>query len=131
SAVWYRDAYVKVCPSRVMMEVSHTTSEGAFYVEECAPTDAGSLNGISIDTLIDKYKLSNYIVKMDVEGAEKVIFEHHALDWLCDECKMLIIETHEDFFPGSGLSERIHEEMTSRNYVMERMGENKVYRKKC
>ena len=48
SAVWYRDAYVKVCPSRVMMEVSHTTSEGAFYVEECAPTDAGSLNGIRV-----------------------------------------------------------------------------------
>lgn len=39
------------------------------------------------------------LVKIDIEGAEKAVFESDDLDWL-DSVELLFIETHDRFVPG-------------------------------
>ena len=128
NGIWYREAYVKVQPSRVVIETSHTGSEGAYYIKECGEEEEGAIQGISIENLVRENSMEKYVIKMDIEGTEKDIYEDIGFGWI-DNCKMLFMETHERFFPGSQLDRKIREKMVSCNYKEEIKGENKIYRK--
>lgn len=129
AGVWYRDAKVKVYPSRVIVHPSETYSEGAFYVGECSSDEENGVDGYSIETLIKRYDLQNYMVKMDVEGAEYEIFTEGELKWL-DNCQLLVMETHEWILPETKMDKVIDSTLTNLNYEKTQLGENKIYKKR-
>jgi FkbM family methyltransferase len=83
------------------------------------------LKAITIGDLMDQFNLENLdIVKLDVEGAEAMIFKDNYDKWL--SCtKMLIIELHEGCWPGSSANF----ELAIKNYPFNRRknGEFLIY----
>lgn len=61
--------------------------------------DGSTVDGITFDELLNKYSV-NYadVVKIDIEGAEKEVFESSDL-WI-DRIGMIVIELHDRFKPG-------------------------------
>jgi FkbM family methyltransferase len=73
-------------------------SQNGFEVEE---DPHGDIPAVSVRDLLIKYKLPGIdLLKVDVEGSEKIIFGHEgAAVWLpCVE--MILIETHDNLEPG-------------------------------
>jgi FkbM family methyltransferase len=62
---------------------------------------SGTVRGCTMRRVIDNFNLKQVdIVKIDIEGAEKELFQSTDLQWL-DIVNMIIVETHERFRPGS------------------------------
>lgn len=73
----------------------------ALQVKEEQEGKETDLKGISIGDLMTEYNLETLdIVKLDVEGAEAMIFQDNYDQWL-SSTKVLIIELHEAWLPGS------------------------------
>lgn len=73
----------------------------ALQVKEAQVGVETDLKGISIGDLMEQHSLETLdIVKLDVEGAEAVIFQDNYDNWL-SRTKILIIELHEGHIPGS------------------------------
>jgi FkbM family methyltransferase len=64
------------------------------------------------------------ILKMDVEGAEKEIFEVGAEEWV-PQSKIIIVETHDRYKKGT--SKAIFKTMVNYNFSLELSGENLVF----
>jgi FkbM family methyltransferase len=59
------------------------------------------VTGYTIDELIKMYSLGSIdILKMDIEGAEKEIFESEDLSWM-DKVSILVIELHDMYRSGT------------------------------
>lgn len=123
--VWYRDAFCKVYPGRVMMEKSGTCSEGSFYIGECEKEDEGAMWALSIQSIMKNSNMTKCIVKMDIEGAESEIFEIGDLSWL-EHCYMLVIETHE-WLLNNNIDSVIASKMEALGFQSSCLGENKIY----
>jgi hypothetical protein len=61
------------------------------------------------------------IVKLDIEGAEKAVFESNYEDWL-PKTRLLIIELHDRMQPGS--SKALFNALTRYNFSCETKWEN-------
>lgn len=125
NGVWYRDAYCKVYPGRVLMKRSGTCSEGSYYIGECRKEDEGALYALSIQSILVRYGLKNCFIKMDIEGAESEIFEQGDLGWI-DACYMLVIETHE-WLLNNRTDLMVTEKMMAQGYCFKELGENKIF----
>jgi FkbM family methyltransferase len=76
----------------------------ALQVKEAKEGVKTDLKGISIGDLMEQYSLESLdIVKLDVEGAEAMIFQDNYDNWL-SRTKVLIIELHEGCWPGSSIN---------------------------
>jgi FkbM family methyltransferase len=84
-------------------------SEGAYrdgrewtkQVRECRPDDKADFQGMDIATLLEKsghHRIS--ILKIDVEGAEAVIFSANYQSWI-DKVDAIVIELHDDSHFGN------------------------------
>ncbi len=94
NGLWHSNSYLKFKD----LGVSHW----AFQLVESTENDY-DIHGITVNNLIEKFKLTNIdIVKIDIEGSEKEVFEMHT-NWLTI-VKNLMIETHEDMRAGSKLA---------------------------
>ncbi len=61
----------------------------------------GSIKAITVPTLLKEFRMPKVdILKMDVEGAEKEIFENNASEWL-SRVGLLCIELHDEIRPGA------------------------------
>ena len=63
------------------------------------------------------------LIKMDVEGAEDVIFSENIM-WI-DRTSAIVMEVHEEIAPG--VSERIDRIMTEKGFLSSKFGENIFY----
>lgn len=124
--VWYRKALCKVFPARTIVYPSNTPSEGGFYIGECEEKDAGSVRAYPIAYFINKYKSNKYVIKMDVEGAEKEIFEKGNLEWI-NNCVQLIIETHSRHVNDKTLDTKIINIMEGFSFAHYIQGENIIF----
>jgi FkbM family methyltransferase len=71
----------------------------AFRVDEGNKT--GNVKAVTLSTLLNEFGIRKVdILKMDVEGAEKEIFENTASDWL-SRVGILCIELHDRIRPGA------------------------------
>lgn len=125
NAVWFRDAKVKVNESTYLVYPSNTPTEGGFYVSECGKNDTEGICAITINDLVKKYKLKDYLVKMDIEGAEYAIFENGNCEWL-NACKTFVIETH-DRFSNDNDENEIFAVLKNTHKLKKTLGENKVF----
>lgn len=126
--VWYRNAFCKVFPGRTIVYPSNTPSEGGFYIGECDKGTEGAIEAYSIEYFINKYKSNKYVIKMDIEGAEKEIFEKGDLEWL-NNCVQLIIETHARHVNDEKLSQKIITIMEQFGFTHYNQGENIIFEK--
>lgn len=125
--VWYRDAELKI--------IDRGTGEWGFTCEEVSNGE-GDVKGIGIDEIVVKNVMSDrmknvkdkrqvVLVKMDIEGCEKQIFDHiSSCRWL-SFVDYLIIELHDRIYPGS--EKHILDFMRSNGYRSIQSGENFVF----
>ncbi len=74
--------------------------EWASQVTECAPGEVSSLPGYDIAGLLEESGFSRIsLLKMDIEGAETVVFSRHCESWL-DRVDHLAVELHDDSMFG-------------------------------
>lgn len=72
----------------------------AFQMTE-ARESADIIPGVTMDYIMDRWQLPHIdLLKMDVEGAEKLIFDLPEIPWL-GKVRVLIIELHESLMPGT------------------------------
>jgi FkbM family methyltransferase len=80
-----------------------------FVTHECTGPNGGgmrkchSIQGITMDKLLDAFHLNKIdILKMDIEGAEKEVFDDASV-WI-NRVDSIIVELHEQFKPGCNRS---------------------------
>ena len=87
SALWYKSTWLKIRNS--------SDDEWAFQVIECEQGNEGSFLAVSIDELMQQYEIEKIdLLKLDIEGSEKEIFEKGYEHWL-NKTNMIVIELHD------------------------------------
>lgn len=117
SGIWWRRSNLKI--------VNHGT-DWSFTVHETSE-DNYDVMGIDIDTICNENGLgeSSLFVKMDVEGTEKIIFEHlESAKWI-DRTQYLVMEIHGT--ENGELYKSICTEMKKRGFDYQTRGENTFF----
>lgn len=90
---------------------------------------AGTIPALSIKDLIDQQGWPNAdIIKLDIEGSEKEVFEKNFEQWL-PSTKILIVELHDRM--KKGCSEAVFNAIKQYDFSSEEKGENIVFRNKA
>lgn len=117
--IWWRRSNLKL--------FDHGSNYG-FTVAEAKSDDERDLIGVDIDNLCRKFDISgNLLVKMDIEGTEKNLFEHIGDAQWINRTSYLIVEIHDK--EESDLYKNICNEMNKRGYTKTVKGENVVFSK--
>ena len=87
AGVWNKTTYLKIIDSSV--------ASWGFMVKETAADDPTALPAVSIGDLMRTYHFPRIdILKMDIEGSEKEVFEENYDEWL-SKTRILLVETHD------------------------------------
>ena len=128
----YEDVYVKkagLWNKSTLLKVYDKFNQGkwAMVVEETNDVnDASAVNAISVNDLIREYNLDQVdLLKLDIETAEKYLFDESSEVWL-PKVKTLVIELHDWIEPGCAqpLFNRINKVFPKFSYYIK--GENTV-----
>jgi len=97
----------------------------AFMVKEVGPHHPGSLQALSIRDILQQQGWTHAdVVKLDIEGSEKKVFESNYESWL-PHVKVLIIELHDRMQPGC--SETVLAALSNYHFSSEVKGENHIF----
>ena len=120
AGMWYRRSDLRV--------IDHGNN-WAFSVEEVAGEECKEsdiVKGIDIDSLCEKYELKgSLLIKMDIEGSERQIFEHIGEARWLDRTAVLMMEIHDR--PEGDLFRLICDTMGERGFKKTERGENVVF----
>jgi FkbM family methyltransferase len=95
-----------------------------FAVVEAKPDDKKKITAIMIDNILADSGLEEIdILKLDIEGSEKELFESGFENWL-GKTKILIIELHEQLRPGA--EQEFRSAIAKYNFAENRNGEKVV-----
>ncbi|WP_054851523.1 FkbM family methyltransferase [Olleya sp. ITB9] len=116
--VWYKDSDLNI--------LNKNAGKWAFRVVE-AKKDEGEFKGFSINTILKQFNLESIdLLKLDIEGTEKIIFENNVQPWL-SVTSFGFLELHENYEPG--VTKLIHKILKSENFKISHSGENLVFSK--
>lgn len=88
--VFHKECYLRI--------INEGTANNCFRLEESE--ESTSIHAISIPSLMQQYGMETIdILKMDIEGGERYLFNEQAHEWL-SKVKLLMIELHDRFYPG-------------------------------
>lgn len=91
AGLWYKNAFLKIINGK---------NEWGHKVIEVSEIEKYDVEGISIDSILKNSKYSYIdIIKIDIEGAEKEIFDKGNNQWI-EKTNIIIIELHDRFKPG-------------------------------
>jgi FkbM family methyltransferase len=117
AGIWNRMAWLSVVDSGM--------GHNAFTVEEVSPDHPGALKAVSIaDILVQQGWEGADVVKLDIEGSEKKVFESHFESWL-PQTKVLIIELHDRM--QAGCSDTVLAALSKYHFSEEVKGENHIF----
>lgn len=117
AGIWYNSSFLNICKSPL--------GEWAFTVEETQAPDNNSIKGISISDIITQFGWSSAdLIKLDIEGSEKEIFENNPDGWL-SKSKAIFVETHDRF--KQGCSNSVSKAVESYNFAKSHSGEYAIY----
>lgn len=92
---------------------------------EVIPDAKGPIKGFTIDSLMQSMQTSSLdVLKIDVEGSEKYIFEGNTERWL-PQVRQLIIEVHDNTVPGASRS--VFAALSTYNFRFEHRKENLLF----
>ncbi|MEY2760467.1 MAG: hypothetical protein RLZZ96_367 [Bacteroidota bacterium] len=84
--------------------VNSKENDNAFMVEEVNASTPGSIPAFSISSIMQEMNWSTIdLLKLDIEGSEKEVFEKNYESWL-PHTKMIIIEVHDHMRKGAAKS---------------------------
>jgi FkbM family methyltransferase len=93
-ALWWRSGYV-------------TIKDKGYGLRSYITEETGTGDQVPAVSLVDFLNANNYrdiyILKMDIEGAEKELLDHDAAGWI-SRVNYLIIELHDEIQPGTSAS---------------------------
>ena len=99
----------------------------ARQVCECGPGETG-FGAVDLNQLIDRFRSSRIdLLKIDVEGAEAVVFARNYKSWL-ERVDTLVIELHDDSMFGDGRS-LVKRVMAEESFSELEFGELSVFRR--
>lgn len=96
-----------------------------YTVKEVPAETPNAIAAISISDIVSKHNISSIdIIKIDIEGSEKHLFESNTDSWLAIT-KVLIIEFHDRMTPGS--SKAVFKALENYDYEFAIKGENIIF----
>jgi len=115
--VWNESGYLKI--------VNEGAGENAFMVERVDSPMAGTIPAISLHDVLQEENVEVLdIVKLDIEGAEKMVFASNYEAWL-PKTRLLIVELHDRMQPGS--SKSLFNAITKYDFNCETKWENLIF----
>jgi len=112
--IWNESGHLKIIDS--------TADANAFMVQRLDHPAPGSIPAVSIGDIMKEQQAAILdIVKLDIEGAEKAVFESNYENWL-PKTRLLIIELHDKMQPGS--SKALFNALIRYNFSCETKWEN-------
>lgn len=113
-AVWHEPATINL--------VDKGLGEASYMVEP--GEGANTVRAYTIKEIMDLMQADTIdILKIDVEGTEKELFEHNYQEWL-PRTRLLIVETHDRYKKGT--SKAVFKAVSEYNFSLELSGENLV-----
>ena len=117
SGIWSHSAILSV--------IDEGKGNNSFTVTEVLSARADSINAISIYEIMQERSWDTIdILKLDIEGAEKNVFESDYEQWL-PKVKVLIVELHDRM--RSGCSEAVFKAVSQYNFSNGIKGENHIF----
>ena len=117
SGIWKSNAYLKIIDSQV--------GNNAFTVTESNEEDTQAIKAVGIYNLMTEFNSPKIdILKLDIEGSEKEVFETNFETWL-PKTKILIIELHDAMKPGC--SKSVFNAISKYDFSFSIKGENIVF----
>ncbi len=114
AGIWNKNAILKV--------VDNGYGEWGFMTEEVDTEGPDTIKSVSIDGLMEKYNLDHIdILKIDIEGSEKELFEKNYEKWL-PKVKVILIELHDGM--KEGCIRTFFKAMVNYKFTMRYKGEN-------
>jgi FkbM family methyltransferase len=118
--LWSHEAYLQV--------IDEGKGNNAFTVKEIESDNGEAIKAIAINSIMQVYSWKTVdVLKIDIEGAEKIVFEKNYENWL-PKIKVLIIELHDRMVPGS--SHAVFKALNNYNFSFDIKGENIVFTNK-
>jgi FkbM family methyltransferase len=111
------------------LEITDANSDKwAFSVKESTqhssadPVEFNEVTALTIHSILRDFQFENIdILKLDIEGAEKVLFEENSESWI-NHIKQIAIELHDRYIPGCAKS--FYKALIKHNFTQENRGEN-------
>ena len=115
--LWDHDTFLQV--------IDEGHGNNAFTVKETTETSAGAIKAVSIPAIMKEQKWDSIdLLKIDIEGSEKTVFEHNYESWL-PFVKVLVIELHDRMVKGA--SSAVFEAIGKYDFSFGIKGENIVF----
>jgi len=109
----------------ILSVIDEGKGNNSFTVTEMLSPQADSINAISINDIMQEKSWDSIdILKLDIEGAEKNVFEKKFEQWL-PLVKILIIEFHDRMV--NGCSSTVLKALSNYNFCSEAKGENTIF----
>jgi len=115
--VWNESGHLKI--------INQGAGENAFMVKRVDSASEGTIPAISLhDIMLQENVDVLDIVKLDIEGAEKMVFANNFESWL-PKTRLLIVELHDRMQPGS--SKSVFNAITKYDFICETKWENLIF----
>lgn len=114
-------------PRRTNLVIENPSGEPyAFRVRECASPGNGAIAAVMIDDLLREVGAKQLdLLKLDVEGAEKELFEDPARDRWLGRTRAVILELHDWFKPGC--LQAVEQAVAPYGFSRSQVGENLLF----
>jgi FkbM family methyltransferase len=115
--IWKNNTHLKI--------ENTNAGNNAFTVTETNEVTADTIKAITISSVIEQFNMPHIdILKLDIEGSEKEVFEEHYEKWL-PVTKFLIIELHDKMKKGSSRS--VFNAVNQYDFSFDVKGENIIF----
>lgn len=116
AAIWNVDGHVEI--------QNPSADNWGFQVQQSTPQSSSTVHALTIPSIMKIAKTERIdILKLDIEGAEKEIFDETSVQWL-DQVGIIIIELHDWLKPGC--SDALFTATKRSQWIQLRAGENTV-----
>lgn len=120
AGIWSKNVRLKI--------IDHNSQKWAFTLMEAENSDPEAIDAITIDELLAQSGFEEIdILKIDIEGSEKEIFNTNSLNWL-NKVKIIVLELHDRLIPGC--SEALYNAIKREEWQEFRKGEKIILIKK-
>ena len=115
--LWNKDVHLTIVDSGAI--------ENSFMVQETVPDHPNSIFAISIATIMQEQEWEHIdLLKIDIEGSEKEVFESNYESWL-PSTKSIVIELHDQM--KKGCSRSVFAAISKYNFSFSFSDENLVF----
>ena len=109
-------------PCQTDLRVANPTADNWCFAVQPSAVGSGTVESITVPQILSESGLDRIdLLKLDIEGAERALFDESCEHWL-PKVGMIVIELHDRF--GRGCSEALYSHLVRRPFIQEIRGEN-------